>query len=213
MKYDLHAHTACSPDGSLKPESVVRIAKSRGLRGIAITDHNTIKGAIEAKKYETNGFEVIIGSEIKTDRGDLIGLFLTDEVLSRNMHEASAEIREQGGLAVIPHPFDSFRGSAINPTVEDARMVDAIEVFNSRCLLPKCNKKALQLARKIGSGITAGSDAHYAREIGMAGIITSSDDLRSAIVGGQVEIFGKRASLLNYNRYISLKLGRSDDVL
>jgi len=213
MKYDLHAHTAYSVDGSLKPESVIKIAKSRGLSGIAITDHNTIKGGIEAKNYETDGFEVIIGSEIKTDRGDLIGLFLTDEVFSRDMREASVEIKEQGGLVVIPHPFDSFRGSAINPTVEDARMVDAIEVFNSRCLLPKCNKKALDLARKVGSGITAGSDAHYAREIGMAGIITSSDDLKLAIARGQVEIFGKRASLLNYNRYLSLKLGRRGDGL
>jgi predicted metal-dependent phosphoesterase TrpH len=109
---------------------------------------------------------------------------------------------------VIPHPFDRFRSSAINPTEEDVRMADALEVFNSRCLLQKCNKMALELARKIGTGITAGSDAHFAREIGMAGIITDSDDLRSAIVQGKVGVFGKRASLLNYNRYLSLKLGR-----
>ena len=87
-------------------------------------------------------------------------------------------------------------------------MADALEVFNSRCLLQKCNKMALELARKIGTGITAGSDAHFAREIGRAGIITDSDDLRSAIIQGQVGVFGKRASLLNYNRYLSLKLGR-----
>jgi predicted metal-dependent phosphoesterase TrpH len=208
MKYDLHVHTAYSPDGSLSPENVVRIAKSRGLRGVAITDHNTIKGGIEAKKYEAGSFEVIVGSEIKTNRGDLIGIFLTDEVQSRDLQGASSEIRAQGGLVVIPHPFDRFRSSAINPTEEDARMADALEVFNSRCLLQKCNKMALELARKIGTGITAGSDAHFAREIGMAGIITDSDDLRSAIVQGKVGVFGKRASLLNYNRYLSLKLGR-----
>jgi predicted metal-dependent phosphoesterase TrpH len=213
MKYDLHVHTSYSTDGSLSPANVVRIARSRRLRGIAITDHNTIKGGVEAKKYETDNFTVIVGSEIKTERGDLIGLFLTEDVQSRNIQGASAEIRGQGGLVVIPHPFDSLRGSAINPTVEDARMVDAIEVFNSRCLLPKCNRKALNLAKTVGLGITAGSDAHYAREIGTAGIITDSHDLKSAIVRGQVEIFGKRASLLNYNRYLSMKLGGLDEVL
>jgi predicted metal-dependent phosphoesterase TrpH len=208
MKYDLHVHTAYSPDGSLSPENVVRIAKSRGLQGVAITDHSTIKGAIEAQKYVAGGFEVIVGSEIKTNRGDLIGLFLTEDVQSRDLQETSSEIRAQGGLVVIPHPFDRFRSSAINPTEEDVRMADALEVFNSRCLLQKCNKMALELARKIGTGITAGSDAHFAREIGRAGIITDSDDLRSAIIQGQVGVFGKRASLLNYNRYLSLKLGR-----
>ncbi len=211
MKYDLHIHTSYSPDGSLSPENVVRIAKSRGLRGIAITDHNTIKGGIEAKQYETDSFTVIVGSEIKTERGDLIGLFLTKEVQSRDMQGASAEIRAQGGLVVIPHPFDIFRASAINPTVEDARIIDAIEVFNSRCLLSKCNRRALELAREIGSGITAGSDAHYSREIGTAGVVIDSDDIKAAIANGRVEVFGKRASLLNYNRYLSLRIGSRDD--
>ncbi len=208
MRYDLHVHTAYSIDGSLSPETVVKIAKSRDLQGVAITDHNTIKGGIEAKRYETESFNVIVGSEIKTDRGDLIGIFLTDEVRSRDLQGASSEIRGQGGLVVIPHPFDRFRSSAINPTVEEARMVDALEVFNSRCLLESCNRKALEMARKIGSGVTAGSDAHFSREIGSAGIITDSDDLKTAIIRGQVKVFGRRASLLNYNRYLSLRLGR-----
>src|SRR5512146_3370953 len=116
MKYDLHVHTAYSIDGSLSPEKVVKIAKSRDLQGVAITDHNTIKGGIEAKRYETDSFNVIVGSEIKTNRGDLIGLFLTEEVHSRDLQGASSEIRRQGGRAVIPHPFDRFRSSAINPT-------------------------------------------------------------------------------------------------
>ncbi len=211
MKYDLHVHTDYSPDGSLSPEMVIKIAKSRDLQGVAITDHNTIKGGVEAKRYETGNFTIIVGSEIKTDRGDLIGLFLTDEVQSRNLQEASSEIRSQGGLVVIPHPFDRFRRSAINPTVEEARMADALEVYNSRCLLQRCNKMAMEMARKIGIGITAGSDAHFSREIGSAGIITDSDDLKTAIIRGQVRVFGRRASLLNYNRYLSLRLGRKGE--
>ncbi len=211
MKYDLHVHTSYSIDGSLSPENVVRIAKARGLRGIAITDHNTIQGGVEAKKYETDGFDVIVGCEVKTDRGDLIGLFLTDEVRSRDLRGASSEIRAQGGLVVIPHPFDRFRSSAMNPTDEEASMADALEVFNSRCLLDRCNRKALKVARRVGIGITAGSDAHFEREIGTAGIIIESGDIRTAIVWGQSEVFGRRSSLINYNRYLSLKLGGRDE--
>ncbi len=200
MKYDLHIHTAHSPDGSLSPESVVRIAKSRGLQGIAITDHNTIKGGIDARRYETEGFEVIVGSEIRTDRGDIIGLFLTDDVRSRDLEGAFFEIREQGGLVVIPHPFDRFRGSAINPTVEEVRMADALEVFNSRCILDRCNKKAMKMAIRAKTGITAGSDAHSAGEIGAAGILFDSIDVRTAILKGQSEVFGRKASILNLLR-------------
>jgi predicted metal-dependent phosphoesterase TrpH len=211
MRYDLHVHTNYSIDGSLSPEKVVKIARSRDLQGVAITDHNTIKGGIEAKRYETDSFNVIVGSEIKTNRGDLIGLFLTEEVHSRDLQGASSEIRGQGGLVVIPHPFDRFRSSAINPTEEEVKMVDALEVFNSRCLLMRCNRKALKIARELGTGITAGSDAHFAREIGSAGIITHSDDLKSAIVQGQAEVFGRRSSLLNYNRYLSLRFGHGGE--
>ncbi len=211
MKYDLHVHTLHSPDGSLTPEAVMRIAASRGLQGIAVTDHNTIRGGMDAKRYETESLEVIVGSEIKTDRGDLMGLFLTEEVKARDFFGASSEIREQGGLVVIPHPFDRFRKSAINPMPDEMRLADALEVFNARCLMDRCNKKALAMARETGMGITAGSDAHFAREIGTAGLIIDSDDLRTAIIRGRAEVFGKRASLLNYNRYLSLKLGGRDD--
>lgn len=207
MKFDLHAHSTYSPDGSLSPKELVRIAQLKGLSGIAVTDHNTIKGALEARKHETESFKVIVGAEIRTTRGDLIGLFLTEEVHSRDFHKVVAEIREQDGLSIIPHPFDRFRDSAMNPTEEEAKIVDGLEVFNSRCILKRCNEDALRLAQKIGSGMTAGSDAHFEGEIGNAGVLTNSDDLKSAIIKGQVSIFGKRSFLQSYKRPLSrLKL-------
>ncbi len=94
MKYDLHIHSKYSSDGVLDPERIVRIAMKRGLNGIAITDHNTIKGGLKTKKYENADFTVIVGSEISTERGEIIGLFLEEEVKSTNVQEVITEIKE-----------------------------------------------------------------------------------------------------------------------
>ncbi len=210
-RYDLHVHSTRSHDGTISPEKIVEVARSRGLRGVAVTDHNTVRGAIEAKRYETEDFEVIVGSEIKTDRGDLIGLFLHREIASRSFSDAVLEIREQGGLSVIPHPFDELRRSAMNPSEEEAMMVDALEAFNSRCLFKSCNDKARKLSVKLGKGITAGSDAHFEEEIGNAYIATDSEDLRSAIAQGRVDVFGKRSSALSYSKSLASSLGRREE--
>jgi predicted metal-dependent phosphoesterase TrpH len=80
MKYDFHTHTKYSADGYIEPKILVKVAAKVGLTGIAVTDHNTIKGGLEAKKYENNEIEVIVGSEILTDKGEVIGIFLTEEI-------------------------------------------------------------------------------------------------------------------------------------
>ena len=92
MKYDLHIHSKYSSDGVLDPEKIVKIAAKRGLNGVAITDHNTIIGGLKAKNYETEDFKVIVGSEISTERGEIIGLFLKEEIKPGNVQEVS--IRE-----------------------------------------------------------------------------------------------------------------------
>lgn len=196
MKYDLHIHSRRS-DGALEPEKVVEVARSRGLDGIAVTDHNTIRGSLEARKFETPDFKVIIGSEIATRSGDLIGLFLQEEIESRDFEGAISEIHEQEGIAIIPHPFDVLRPSSSRPSEKEAILADAIEVLNSRCLLKRDNDRAMNLARKLNLGMTAGSDAHLGREIGNAGIITDATDLRKAIKTGDLELFGKSSSLIN----------------
>jgi len=131
MKLDLHIHSKYSSDGVLDPEKIVKIAIKRELNGVAITDHNTIIGGLKAKKYETEDFKVIVGSEISTEKGEIIGLFLKEEIKSKDVQEVVSEIKEQNGIIVIPHPFDALRHSAFHPTDEDAKFIDCIEGFNS----------------------------------------------------------------------------------
>jgi predicted metal-dependent phosphoesterase TrpH len=200
MKYDLHIHSRYSSDGVLDPEKIVKIAIKRGLNGIAITDHNTIKGGIEAKKYENEDFKVVVGSEISTDRGEIIGLFLSEEVKSKDVQDVISEIKD--------HPFDELRHSAFHPTEEDTKFIDVIEGFNSRCVFQKYNENAIKFAKKHNLPITAGSDAHFSNEIGNAGIITETEDVREAILKSDVEIFGKRSPLVNHGLTKALKLWR-----
>ena len=198
MKYDLHIHSKYSSDGVLDPEKIVKIATKKGLNGIAITDHNTIKGGLEAKKYETEDFKVIAGSEISTESGEIIGLFLEEEIKSKDIQDVISEIKDQNGIIIIPHPFDELRHSAFHPTEEDAIFIDCIEGFNSRCVYQKYNEKAVEFATKHRLAITAGSDAHFSNEIGNGGITSETEDVREAIMKNDVKIFGKRSSLVNH---------------
>lgn len=199
MKYfDLHVHSKYSSDGVLRPEEIIKIAIKKGLNGVAITDHNTIKGGICAKKYETDDFEVIVGSEIFTDRGDVIGLFLSEEIKSRQFHDVISEVKEQDGIIVIPHPFDELRHSSFHPEDCDVGLIDCIEIFNSRCICPKYNDKAIEFKTKHRLNFTGGSDAHFSNEIGNAGIITKDINIRKSIANGDIEIFGKTCSIANH---------------
>lgn len=209
MKFDLHTHTKYSSDGVIEPEKVVKTAIKRGLSGIAITDHNTLKGSLRAKEYETDDFEVIVGSEISTERGEVIGLFLSEEIKSHTFQEALEEIKEQDGIIVLPHPFDDIRRNGINPGKKDIKLVDCVETFNSRCLRQKYNDKAGQFARENGLTVAAGSDAHFASEIGNAGIITCEDNLREALKQGDLEIFGEKSSLVKLVATKMVKTWRS----
>ena len=200
MKVDLHIHSKYSHDGVLGSEEIVRIAKQRGLSGIAVTDHDTIRGGQEAKQYETADFKVIVGAEIITEKGEITGLFLTKEVRSRSLQDVVAEIRAQNGMVIVPHPFDRLRRTAFHITEEDIGLVDAIEGFNSRCIFQRYNTKATEFAAQHNLPVVGGSDAHYANEIGLGGIITTSNNIRNAIVHSDLRLFGKGSSLLNHAR-------------
>ena len=208
MKIDLHIHSKYSGDGVLEPREIIRIAKERGLNGIAITDHNTIKGGQEAKEYETKDFKVIIGAEIMTEKGEVTGLFLSAEIKSRRFQDVINEIKAQGGLVIVPHPFDGLRRSAFHITSEYASVVDAIEGFNSRCVFQKYNRKAVEFAAQHNLPVVGGSDAHYANEIGLGGIITQSDNIIKAIMENNLRLFGKRSSVINHVRTKIRKLRR-----
>lgn len=193
MKFDLHVHTKYSRDSKTEPSAVVQYALKLGLQGVGVVDHNTIRGGIAAAKTAPKDFTVIVGSEIKTDRGEVIGYFLNQEITEREFPRVIDEIKAQGGIAVASHPYDPFRPHSLHPRDEDASLLDGVEVLNSRCLLKRANQRAARYARKHGLLMTAGSDAHTLGEIGTSGVILEEvEDVRRS---GKARIYGRPAAL------------------
>jgi len=216
MIFDLHIHSKYSYDSILEPEKIIMVAKKSGLNGIAITDHETIKGGIEARKInDDKDFFVIVGSEINTEAGDIIGLFLKEEIKSRNSMEVIEEIKEQGGIVVLPHPY---RGHKLNDELISA--VDVIESFNARTGRYE-NFRAEELAEKHKKPTIAGSDAHFDSEIGMARTLVNSlnfESVKKSIFSGNTTIFdgqqsygylqsyGQLIKAIKNKRYISIPI-------
>ncbi len=178
MIIDLHIHSKYSFDSIQSPSKIIKIAK-KNLDGIAITDHGTIKGGLEAKKINKDpNLIVIVGCEINTEIGDIIGLFLNKEINSRNSMEVIREIKAQDGIVVLPHPY---RGHKLNEELLNS--VDAIEGFNARSTIEE-NEKGMELAKKYNKPIVAGSDAHFTSEIGNAKCCINEEigDLKLALL-------------------------------
>jgi predicted metal-dependent phosphoesterase TrpH len=189
---DLHVHTSASFDSLASPESQVRAAASRGLTHLAITDHDTIDGALAAREYvsrEAMPVTILVGQEVKTSSGDLIAVFLTSAIESGLAPaDAIAAVRAQGGLVGIPHPFDRFRGSllAANDAPDSARdgdpgraalapLVDWVEAHNARVMVGDGNERAAAFARQHGLPGVAVSDAHSTLEVGVAYLALDRD--------------------------------------
>jgi glycosyltransferase involved in cell wall biosynthesis len=165
---DLHMHTDHSPDCATPVGTLLDTARSVGLGAVAITDHNEISGAIEARD-RADGVKVIVAEEVKTaDQGEVIGLFLEERIpRGMTLHETIAEIRRQGGLVYVPHPFD--RMHAVPDYEHLLRVVaniDAIEVFNPRVAFSAFNEEAARFAAKYRIAAGAGSDSHVAQGLG-----------------------------------------------
>ncbi len=160
MKLDCHLHTKYSADSLTSLEDFRRQCLKKKIMPI-ITDHNTIEGALRYKKIYR---DVIIGEEIKTNRGDLIGIFL-NEALPKDIDllEALDTIKSQGAISYVPHPFDDMRRSAVK--VIDFK-ADIIEVFNSRVIKQQYNRMSEDFAVKNSWLKAVGSDAHLPSEIG-----------------------------------------------
>jgi len=171
INVDLHMHTDHSPDCATPVEVLLATAKDRGLGAIAVTDHNVISGALAAREAaaELGGIEVIVGEEVKTaEQGEVIGLFLEERIeRGMTMAETIAEIRRQGGLVYVPHPFDRLHSVPDYEHLLDmVEEIDILEVFNPRVALTAFNEEAERFAAKYRIVPGAGSDSHVAQGLG-----------------------------------------------
>lgn len=193
MLADLHLHTCYSFDSRLNPDRVIARAKRRGLDAIAVTDHDVIDGALETRARAGGDLLVIIGEEITTSSGDVIGLFLREKIATMNAMEAVDAIHAQGGVAVLPHPF--MKSMGIEEKV--ARALDGVEGFNARYSPPPRDldnvgdRRALEFAAEYDLTLTASSDAHRYRDIGRARTVIPAanlDEVKDALLKGRTTL-------------------------
>ncbi len=167
-KIDLHTHSTASDDGGITPDQYQRLIKEEALNYIAITDHNTIKQAIKLHKMLGNA--IIVGEEIDSTQGEIIGLYLKDPIpKGMSALETAKAIKSQGGLVYIPHPFETVRhGISKTALIKIINMVDIIEVFNGRALFQNKGPEAVTVAKINNLPGASSSDAH-----GIKGISTA----------------------------------------
>jgi len=198
---DLHMHTDHSHDCATPVEALLAAARDQGLGAIAVTDHNEVSGALAAReKAAEYGVKVIVGEEVKTaHQGEVIGLFLEERIpRGLSLQETIAEIRRQGGLVYVPHPFDRMHSvpdyEHLLGVVED---VDAIEVFNPRIAIPAYNEEAVRFAAKYRIVGGAGSDSHVAQGLGSVRIrmrdFDGPEDFLASLA--DADIIGRPSSL------------------
>jgi len=184
--FDLHIHTIYSLDGKEKPEDILKYLKKKGFRGLAIVDHNTIKGALKVIKRKD--MVVIPGMEINTRKGHILAFGIMEEIKSREADEAIDEIHDKGGIAILAHPFRFSK-----PCIK----ADAFEALNGRCF-PMQNKKAYEYVLKNNFAYTAGSDGHYLWEMGRIYTKMEAEDIDEAIN----EILKKRVEIGGENSFL-----------
>jgi len=197
----LHVHTWHSFDSFLPPAAYLAYARRAQLDFLCVTDHNTLAGSLEvARRNRDPGLEVVIGAEYATDCGDLIGLFLREEVRSRLFEEVAAEIHAQGGLALLPHPY---RGRVTDPSRYAS--VDLVEAFNARSS-DGSNDAAHADAERLSKPATAGADIHTAWELLRGGTLVElggEGPLRERLLGAPRRLL-MRPSHRNLRRYSQL---------
>lgn len=170
VRVDLHSHTMWSGDSTTTPDEVEQSVVESGIDVLCITDHNAIRGAVElAARLPCR---VVVGEEMRTHAGEVIGLFLTERVPAGTTPVAAAHaIRSQGGVVYVPHPFDPMRRNITERALHEltsARLVDAVEVLNAKTSLRSLNERAAAFASEHDLAAGAGSDAHVPHGLGAA---------------------------------------------
>jgi len=205
-KADLHVHTRYSgltrvyflrfPDSISHPSEIVKMAERRELDVLCVTDHNSIRGAVEARKSATS-VEIVAGSEIATLDGDLLGIFLTEDIpKGLTAEETIDKIHEQGGLAIAPHPFSS-QAFSLGLKIAELKL-DGVELFNAAHRDGYTNDAAQIIAKNLDVAFVGGSDAHAANMVGNAYTQfdgKSAEDLRKAILSKKTNFAGEPTPL------------------
>lgn len=172
IRVDLHCHTLYSRDSLARLPAILKGCARKGLARVAITDHDTLQGAELA--WELDPQRVIPGEEISTLEGELLALYVSEEVPPHlPAMEAIERLRQQGAFISVSHPFDRYRkGRWQRRDLERILpLIDAIETFNARCILAEDNRQALDFARQHDLPGTAGSDAHTVMELGRGNML------------------------------------------
>lgn len=196
-KFDFHIHSLFSYDCQNNLEDIIKAAKEKGLSGIAITDHNSFQAYDKILQYSSDDFVIIPGIEIKTNKGDIIALFLKYEIKNRDFFEVLNAIKKQDGISVYPHPY---RGTKDEELV--ASKVQIVEVLNGKSVFIK-NLKAYWLARKYKKPIIAGSDAHAVKDIGIHGIILNCNLNLESI---KYELLKNNAKCFGFKKLLKINL-------
>lgn len=212
MKIDLHCHTFYSSDGTSSVLSIIKQGKKNGLDGVAITDHEKTDAWKEAVlEGQRQDFEIILGEEIKSSKGDILGLFMTHQIDGKGKDPLWIinEIRKQGGLVFIPHPFheiEKFRESLD----EYVDLIDGIETYNGRRPFSKGDQLAEEFADKHNLIKIGGSDSHYYKTVGNTYTECDANNLkefRNQLLSKKTKVVGKKASLKYFLFPTMKKLG------
>ena len=170
VRVDMHTHTMWSGDCTTTPDEIIEVLTGSPVDVVCITDHNTVNGALALR--DRLPCRVVVGQEVKTSQGEMIGLFLAERLPHGiKPAEAVARIRDQGGIVYVPHPYDPMRHCLRAEVIEELAAdggIDAIEVVNGKTSLAQLNARALETAQRFDLAAGAGSDAHVPLAYGAA---------------------------------------------